>query len=231
MDEPLNIKSSIPDNKHLTAACNECNRHTRHKVLAQTHVHWEYGEGEIDNWIDYQIIQCQGCLSVSFCEEALCSADIMYGEENPPVERRLFPNRIVGRAMMEGAQQLPESVYGIYEEAHNALCAELLIMAGFGVRAILEAVCKDRGIAGRNLKIKIDKLAEAGLITPSGATILQHLRSMGNAAAHEMKLHAQFQISAAFDVIEYLLQGVYILPEWAGLLPKSTAKPDQDIDS
>ncbi|WP_084168112.1 DUF4145 domain-containing protein [Paraburkholderia acidipaludis] len=230
MDEPLNVESSIPEGKHLTAACDECNRHTRHKVLAQTHVHWEYGDGEVNNWIDYQIVQCQGCLSISFCEESLCSADIMYGESDPPVERRLFPNRIVGRAMMEEAQQLPENVYGIYEEAHSALCAELLIMAGFGVRAILEAVCKDQGIAGRNLKIKIDKLAEAGLITSSGATILQHLRSMGNAAVHEMKLHAQFQISAAFDVIEYLLQGVYILPKQAELLLKPTANSSQSVD-
>ncbi|QDQ82313.1 DUF4145 domain-containing protein [Paraburkholderia megapolitana] len=230
MDEPLNVESSIPENKHLTAACDQCNRQTRHKVLAQTHVHWEYGDGEADNWIDYQIIQCRGCLSISFCEESLCSADVMYGEENPPVERRLFPNRIVGRSVMEGAQQLPENVYGIYEEAHNALCAELLVMAGFGVRAIVEAVCKDKGITGRNLKIKIDGLAEAGLITSSGATILQHLRLMGNAAAHEMKLHAQFQLSAAFDVIEYLLQGVYILPRQAELLPKPTANSNQNLD-
>ena len=193
-------------------------------------MHWEHGDSEVDNWIDYQIIQCQGCLFVSFCEESLCSADIMYGEENPATERRLFPNRIVGRAMMQGAQQLPESVYDIYEEAHSALCSELLIMAGFGVRATLEAVCKDQEISGRNLKIKIENLSEAGLITPSGAEILQQLRSMGNAAAHEMKLHHLAEISAAFDVIEYLLQGVYILPMQAEFLSKSRENTNQGID-
>ncbi|MCY1381331.1 hypothetical protein D9M69_692250 [compost metagenome] len=96
-------------------------------------------------------------------------------------------------------------------------------MAGFGVRAILEAVCKDKGVAGKNLKVKIDNLAEVGLMTQSGAEILHHLRFMGNSAAHEMRSHAAFEISAAFDVIEYLLLGVYVLPEQAALLPRPPA--------
>ena len=217
------VKTSIPTEKYLSIPCDECGRHTRHKILAETHMHWDYyGEGDV--WIDYQIIQCQGCLAVSFCEESLCSQDIMYGEQDPPKERRIFPNRIVGRQMMQEAQRLPVSVYSIYEETHSALCAELFVMTGFGLRAIIEAVCKDKEIAGQNLKIKIDSLAEAGLITKAGAEILHRLGFMVNAAAHDMKVHAAFEISAAFDVIEYLLQGVYILPEQAALLPEPSGR-------
>lgn len=220
MKEPKTTKIAIPDDKFLSIPCDECDRHTRHKVMAETNVYWEYGGGDVEVWIDYQIVQCQGCLSISFCEGSLCSEDFMHEETEPLVARRIFPNRIVGRPMMQAAQQLPEAVYSIYEETHSALCAELSIMTGFGLRTIIEAVCKDKDIRSGSLKTKIDRLAEAGLITKAGSEILHHLRFMGNAAAHEMKVHAAFEISAAFDVIEYLLQGVYILPEQAALLPK-----------
>jgi hypothetical protein len=73
---------------------------------------------------------------------------------------------------------------------------------------------------GRDLKERIGALQAAGFITPDGAEILNHLRQMGNAAAHEMKAHTQDEINAAFDVLEYLLQGVYVLPKLAERLPK-----------
>jgi hypothetical protein len=42
---------------------------------------------------------------------------------------------------------------------------------------------------------------------------------LGNAAAHEMKAHNTKELNAAFDVVEYLLRGVYILPKQAENLP------------
>ena len=51
------------------------------------------------------------------------------------------------------------------------------------------------------------------------ATALHSLRFMGNAAAHEMKAHLQKELNAAFDVVEHLLYGVYVLPKQAAQLP------------
>jgi hypothetical protein len=42
---------------------------------------------------------------------------------------------------------------------------------------------------------------------------------MGNAAAHEQRAHSPKELNAAFDVIEHLMYGVYVLPEQAGELP------------
>jgi len=121
--------------------------------------------------------------------------------------------------MMQEVYLLPRGVSTIYDEAHSALCGDLKIMAGFGIRAIVEAVCKDKEMSGRNLQIKIDSLAENGFITSDGAMILHSLRFIGNAAAHKMKAHSLEELNVAFDVIEYLLQGVYILPKQAENLP------------
>ncbi len=46
---------------------------------------------------------------------------------------------------------------------------------------------------------------------------------MGNAAAHEMKAHTLKELNAGFDVVEYLLKGVYILPKQAENLPSASS--------
>jgi hypothetical protein len=108
----------------------------------------------------------------------------------------------------------------IYKETHAALCSELPILAGIGIRAIIEAVCKDKKIKGRNLEEKIDALVAKGLTTPAGAKILHSLRFLGNDAAHEVKAHSTEELASALSVAEHLLQSVYILPGIAKALPK-----------
>lgn len=93
-------------------------------------------------------------------------------------------------------------------------------MTGFGIRAIVEAVCNDKHIVGHNLQLKIDGLRDAGHITKAGALILHNLRFMGNEAAHELKAHERNELKAGFSVLEHLLQGVYVLPQQAKGLPR-----------
>jgi hypothetical protein len=200
-----------------------CNRETRHKVLADTSTHWQDEEGRVDTWVHHQIVQCQGCLTTSFRESSQCSEDFDHDERTGETFLneivKLFPNRISGRPVMQEAHLLPHNVYRIYQEAHGALCAELAILAGLGLRALVEAVCIDRQVIKGNLQDKIDALAIAGHITSAGTKILHSLRFMGNAAAHEVKAHTPQQLNTAFDVVEHLLQGVYVLPGKAAGLP------------
>ena len=44
-------------------------------------------------------------------------------------------------------------------------------------------------------------------------------RVLGNEAAHDVTPHAPAVLDTAFEVIEYVLSGVYILPERAKNLP------------
>ncbi len=223
MEEPVSQKTVIPEEKYIVIPCGDCDRDTRHKILALTDTHWQDTEVNVDLWKEHQIVQCQGCFAISFSIESQFSEDMDFnprtGEEYVPTKRKNYPNRITGRPMMQKAHLLPHGVYKIYEESHNALCADLKIMAGFGIRAIIEAVCKDNNMTGRNLQEKIDSLANEGLITQAGSVILHNLRFMGNAAAHEMKAHTLKELDTSFDVVEYLLKGVYILPKQAENLP------------
>lgn len=223
MDEPVQQNTEMPESKFSAIPCQICNRETRHKILAETSLRWEYADGLVDVWTTHQILQCQGCLNISYGELSSCSEDLDYDNEGKPFlpqKSKYFPNRMVGRAKLDELYSLPHGVAKIYEEAHDALCSDLPIMAGFGLRAIVEAVCNDKEVKGGNLENKIDGLHSMGLITEEGAKILHSLRFMGNDSAHKMKIHTAPQMTAAFDVVEYLLMGVYILPQKAEILPK-----------
>jgi hypothetical protein len=224
MSEPLSQNQSLPTDKFKPIPCAECKSETRHKVLAQVDTHYQDPSGMVDWWGDSQIVQCQGCLTITFCETSQFSEDIEYDYQNNTSylndTNKYYPNRIAGRNILTDAHYLPHGVYTIYEETHASICSQFNIMAGFGIRAIIEATCNDKQVSGNNLAKKIDQLAIDGLITKEGSQILHSLRFMGNAAAHEMRAHSALELGIALDVVEYLLQGVYILPKKAEGLPK-----------
>jgi hypothetical protein len=142
------------------------------------------------------------------------------GEGYPIEKEELYPSRVAGRHKLRQSDCLPTAVSRIYDETHAALCSRQPILAGVGVRALVEAVCKEESAAGSNLENKIDNLVTKGVLTKNGAEILHGLRILGNVAAHEVKPHSERTLSLAMDVVEHLLTDVYILPAATEKLPK-----------
>jgi hypothetical protein len=181
-------------------------------------------DSEITTWDDYFVVRSGGCRTISFYHEFRTTADWQYnpdtGSDEPAVTQKFYPSRIVGRPLLEGCPHLPPGVRTIYVEAHAALCNRLPVFAGIGIRAILEAVCKEKTNSNDKLWQQIDQLAQMGHIPAEGAEILHGLRFLGNDAAHEAKAHTEQELDAAFDVIEHLLRGVYVIPGRAAYLPR-----------
>jgi hypothetical protein len=132
----------------------------------------------------------------------------------------IYPSRVAGRQMLLSAHILPQNISRIYEETHKAVCGKQPILAGIGIRALLEAVCKEKAAKGKDLEQKIDNLVQNGILTKAGAEILHSLRILGNVSAHEVKPHSENTLGIAMDVIEHLLSDVYILPRRSEKLPK-----------
>ena len=125
---------------------------------------------------------------------------------------------------MDTWDTLPWQIRRIYKETHSALCNSQPILAGAGIRALIEVISKDKKAKGFNLEKRINSLVDIGVLTKEGARILHSLRVMGNEAIHEVKPHTQSDLSIAFDVVEHVLQGVYLLPAKAKNLPKQKAR-------
>jgi hypothetical protein len=125
----------------------------------------------------------------------------------------LYPVRTNGREPL--AHLLPMKVQRIYTESLRALNNEQPVLAGIGIRALVETICKDKAASGNNLEQRINALVMLGVLTPHGRDILHKIRTLGNQAAHEVKPHRPEQLELAIDVCEHILQGVYVYPHQA----------------
>ena len=123
--------------------CGECHTETKHRVLQSVNI--DGGDEVTDWWIDqYQIVQCLGCETISFrsCRD---SSDM-------PIPRvEIYPSRVAGRHQLSNSHLLPFEVARIYNETHSALCNKMSILAGIGIRALIEAICKEKAASGKNL--------------------------------------------------------------------------------
>ncbi len=196
--------------------CVQCDNTTKHDVVASVDIKEDFDNGDITEWTSYQILRCRGCESHSFRSSKASTEDLFetaFGGPYQWVDDKVYPPRVAGRRKLRNVMYLPPKVRRVYNETHTALSSDLPMLAGVGIRSLVEAVCQEREARGRDLKLKIEDLVKQGFLTQSGAEILQRLRLMGNEAVHEMKSHNTQALSTAFDVVEHLLLGVYILPE------------------
>ena len=209
--------SADPDESLHKIECRQCCRETNHKVIAS---YVEEGADESDRqnhyyWTDIsQIIQCVGCELVSFRTISTNSEDYEYdGEGRYHYETvKFYPGRSTG---LKGIDRnfVPYRIARLYEEAKTAVENDLSIIGGIGVRAILDAVCKEVKAVGENLNQQIDDLHKKSLVTKEGAAALHKIRLLGNKAAHEAEAHSREQLLLALEIVEYILTGTYVMPE------------------
>jgi len=218
MTESVDTRKDESISAVLDLACAKCSGRTAHIVLASIDDNGSDDQGAFSfEWIvRYQIVECRGCKSRSFREEHSNSEDWDVGEDGhqfPAVNEVLYPPRLAGRkGIGDHLQYLPAKVRQIYSETLAAVMSNSPILAGIGLRALLETVCKEKRAVGKVLADKIDDLEAKRILTPISAKILHRIRNLGNDAAHEVKPHTLQQLGVALDVVEHLLKDVYILP-------------------
>lgn len=199
--------------KKVKSHCRYCGHETNHSILSQQIV-----SSREDFSFDhtYQITECLGCDTKSFrdvYEEIEHAYQIAEDEWEVPTSINVYPRFIKGHRSLDGEYYLPSLVGRIYKEVLLAFQEDALILAGLGLRGTVEAVCNDLEVSGRNLEVRISKLATAGYISRKDADRLHGIRFMGNDAAHEVKKPKTEQLSVALKIVEHLLSSVYILEE------------------
>lgn len=202
--------------KEFKVPCIKCSGRTAHEVVASVDQSGSEAQDSLQWWHHYQIIKCKGCNILSYREASYTSEDyiqIAIDEWELVEDEKLYPSRIEGRKDLgEDILYLPSDLARIYRETAAALTNNLPILAGIGLRAIVETVCKEKKASGKDLYNKINDLVVQRVITPVDADILHKVRSLGNSSAHEVKPHTSTQLSLAMGVLENMLKAVYILP-------------------
>jgi hypothetical protein len=225
----MSAEESVSENatkgQRVKLPCGRCAANTFH--IVQVSIDVEGDAYQLEYWEHYQIVQCQGCDRYSFRLLERNSEDTEVDPETGAIELvdnvTLFPPRIAGRPPLRNLSGVPLKVRVIYRETHKALLGKQPILAGVGIRALIEAVCREKNAKGGNLQKRIASLVDLGVLTRDGADILHALRDLGNSAAHEVEAQPEANLLVAFDVVEYLLNAVYIIPKKAAKLLNSRA--------
>jgi hypothetical protein len=202
--------------KSVRIPCSNCGGDPKnHEVIREYSKEWEIEEAGMYGKNTHQICKCAGCDTIRFRSYSWDSEDIDWRTSEPEVREKIYPEDIKSTRQGIDVHELPEPVARIYREAVIAFNAGALILAGGGLRAVVEALCKDKNVSGRNLEKKIDRLVEQGLLAVPQAELLHEERYLGNAALHEIVAPSVLDVNDGFDIIDNLLATIYIMPDKA----------------
>lgn len=199
--------------------CSACKRFTNHSVMSSVRVEEVHRIGDeewgqtINYQIDHQIVKCLGCDEVGYRRR-------LETDDGDDPMTSYFPIPLLGHETLKEYWRLPTDVQRVYNETISALTNEQPVLAGVGIRLLIERVCHEKGAIGGNLFTQIEALVPLGVIVADSAQMLHHLRDLGNDSAHGAKAHSQEQLLLALDIVETMLKNVYILPRQAEALRK-----------
>ncbi|MBV6492458.1 MAG: hypothetical protein LDLANPLL_00452 [Turneriella sp.] len=201
MDQ-IKLKSSL---------CEKCLQETQHKILFLHSV----GSQPSDDYHaeeKYFTLECAGCGHTSFRYEMHdyeggYTADD--GEWIHDIVVKIFPNFLPEAKRFKRAAWFPDDISNIYVETTNAIKDENLVLAGAGLRMIIEAIAIDKKVPGKHLENQITNLQKKGLISKLDSSRLHAIRFLGNDAVHALKAYEKEKILLALEILQNLLTSLY----------------------
>lgn len=194
--------------------CSKCCGDTNHKVLFEKEDVTDDFYADVSFSYTYYTLECAGCEAVSFRRDYDDTANShwSYEDEDYTIETKtsIFPGVIRNHRALENDIYLPKKIRNLYKESLGCIQADCKVLAAASFRAIIEAVCADKSIRGRDLKAKISNLKSGGLISNEDARRLHSIRFMGNDALHEVESPSEEKILLVLQVVEHLLNSVYL---------------------
>ena len=126
--------------------CYRCHAHTNHKVIAKK----EHGFNPDyeDPWGEnHYFAQCAGCDAYTYAISSWSVDDWNPHTGEMDLTWKTYPRSRGERQPMVENSQLPGKIKSIYLEIVGAMNAQLSMLSAIGLRALIEAICKDRGFS------------------------------------------------------------------------------------
>lgn len=173
----------------------------------------------------YQLLLCPSCNSINVIKTS-------YDSETSPIDwvgnydvvvEYLFPSIKSGNF-----KNLPRRVEKSYARAIKLKKLEPMASVIFS-RKSLEAICDDQKATGRNLKDKIDNLAQKGAIPTLLKDAAHSVRVLGNEGAHELDAEvsvddAETLLALCDAIIGYVYEAPQLVQRIQERLTKSKEK-------
>ena len=203
--------------KTTRAPCQLCLRETKHIVIGARTTSGEAeveGVGHID-WSDcYEMLECAGC-------ETVCLRQTHTFSEDPELEVTYYPPA-VSRRMPAWRYKTSYEIAGLMSEVNAALQNDSRRLALMGARTIVDVVLADKvGNAG-SFGSRLETLEALGFVGRQNRGILEAALDAGSAAAHRAYNPTTENLSQVMDIVENLLESVYVLEKAAAAIRKAT---------
>jgi hypothetical protein len=188
--------------------CNRCRGRTNH-ALKGSYVHrWKSpDDDDIQGEVKYNLWVCAGC-ETGVLEISESDSESYFPDGTTEIRTEYFPKRMHEGLVPKTFRKLGATLEKIYSETIECFNAGSLILATAGLRALLEGVCEDKRVTGRNLMGRINNLRTL-LPNDNIVKALHHFRFTGNEAVHKLKAPKVESVKLAIDVMEDLLNYLY----------------------
>ncbi len=194
--------------------CNDCRGMTLHHLLKSAKD--EGSDEEKGFWWStvFDMLQCCGC------QEVVLRRTFRFSE-NIEDEVRYFPPAM-SRYLPRWRYALPNELRLLLEEIYRSLDAENLRLPMMGARTLVDMLMLEKVGDVGGFKEKLKELEKAGYVSSHNRDVLYTALDMGNAAAHRGHAASEAEAQAVMDIVENILQAVYVFPDVAKSLKRST---------
>lgn len=208
----------MPKNKTIQAPCNDCCQDTEHHILKS---HAKSGADSETSWkVQFDMLECCGCHAIKlkrsfdfseYPEVAVSYFPPASFRRKPSWENQLFMH-------VPASSNLP----ALLTEVYSAIHADNRRLATMGTRALLDMTIMDTVGDVGSFNQKLNALQHEGYITGRQLTILDAALDTGNAASHRGHQPSPEELNTLMDIVENIIQQIYILPNVVAELKKST---------
>ncbi len=237
----------MENNKIEQIICYRCGGQTRnHQILAENKINLEEAEyNDCDTYsrdLHHQIIKCMGCGDIKYRKAEIKSWNNYDDEERVWLYDSKIESEEIYPTYLDKIQDVPENINAIFIETFAAYQYGQNILCAGGIRAIIEAICKDKGMdeelkeyptkkgatelrKPRSLPEKIELLWEKGYITESSKdTLHKKLKVLGDQALHGLVKFPKEELAIAINIIKQTLENIYTLAELSKKLPDRSGR-------
>lgn len=219
--------------------CNKCRCVTLHRVLRST---WEERSeeyereiyepetGEVPSCVHFDMLECCGCREVVLRRTFHCPDPevhrqivgvVVIDDDEVKDDVRYFPPAVV-RDPPKWRFKLPIDMREVLEEIYRSMDSDNVRLPMMGARTLVDMTILEKiGDVG-TFKEKLLELEKEGFISPRNREALYAALEVGNAAAHRGHAATKAEVHDVMDIVETMLQAIYVFPELAQNLKAST---------
>ena len=99
----------------------------------------------------------------------------------------------------------------LYAETMDCLNRGNLILAAAGFRGLIEAICIDNNISGKDLSAKITNLWKQHIVTTKDKNNLHAVRFIGNDSIHGKQRYSEHELIVVANIINTILTSLYVI--------------------